>query len=851
MNKRTVAYKNISDILPVIMVQNNCVISKNDTITAYFEVAFSEINTPEIMDFVHAKIFEAFSKFPDNTWVDIFFVKTFVFPQITDSQRAVSGVINHLEKMTNKMLRSVAVPEYRTIMTLTIPIEIKGQDEGFVGAIKSFRNKDESKAEKYLSAIENMDKIEESFRRLLACEMIRLNDAQILNVMSLMINKDFMEVHAGLNSLLKGDIEYHFPGGMFGNDNSYIKYGNYHHAVLTQRSRFKSSIITERPQASQMLSFLDMEMSKIPFILHASFQIPSFQFGLNYARHKRGMISRQGVLAQKLAFLAKTPEGIPADQLRDLIDLEIEDVRSTQYAKFVKMSFKVHLWSRELKDLKKICENVSNINARDWQFHREREGLKSAWYSSLFPAMNGFEVNPMVLSSLWARKFLPIDLPPRCLPHKDDKDFLRYYNSFDELVKFDPFSEKTDNWNAQIIGASGSGKSFTMNNILLQFAVYNPQFAILDYGGEGAGSYRNFVNIQNGTYIEISLEKGDFSINPFDGAFYCEASQDNIDGFYKRKLTALLSTLELMITSKFESVDNASILNPQNYTVLGNKIREYYKENGNNGYDECGNIINKDKVNYLNIDDFANKKLKDDHFLGKMFFALAPFIGKGHESGVYAPLFRETKELKSKDVVCFDMAGLGGATDLKKVLIPVILETIATNILGGDFKRRKMVVMDEAWRDLQGGSMADFMEDMYRTIRKLNGGVTILTQSFSDVVKSKIGAALIKNTSYYYFVGPKHDFKEIHELCRVDSSKCGSREMNEFYLDVIARSKAKQDFFLFCPFFAGLLHFVPTKEFIMLASTHPKHKIILQEHMKKLGVKFVTPEVMESAKEEF
>jgi type IV secretory pathway VirB4 component len=844
-------YKNISDILPILMIQDNTVINKNDTVTAYFEVAFSEINSAEILDAVHASIFAAFTKFPDNTWVDIHFTKTFVYPQIIDSQRSKSSVINHLEKMTNADIRVRKVPEYRTILTLTIPIEVKEKDEGFVGVIKKFQNKDESKMEKYLNAIRNLDKTETNLRYVLNREMIRLNDAQIINFMSLLINKDFMEVHAGLNSLLKSDIEYSLPGGIFGNNSSYIKYGNYYHAVLTQRSRFKKSIITENPQASQMLSFLDHEMGKIPFMLHASFQIPSFQFGMNYAQHKRGMISRQGVLAQKLAFLSKTPEGIPADELRELIDLEIYDVRSTQYAKFVKMSFKVHLWANDLRELNETCENVQNINARDWQFYREREGLKSAWYSSLFPAMNSFEVNPMVLSSLWARKFLPIDLPPRCIPHKDDKDFLYYYNNFGELIKFDPFSEKTDNWNAQIIGASGSGKSFTMNNILLQFSVYNPQFAILDYGGEGAGSYRNFVNIQNGTYIEISLEKGNFSINPFDGAFYCEVSEDNVDGFYKRKLTALLSTLELMITSKFDNVDSASILNPHNYTILGNKIREYYKENGNNGYDLQGNIEDKSKINYLNLDDFANKKLKDDDFLGKMFFALAPFIGKGHNSGVYAPLFRETKELKSKDVVCFDMAGLGGAADLKKVLIPVILETIATNILGGDFKRRKMIVMDEAWRDLQGGNMADFMEDMYRTIRKLNGNVTILTQRFRDVANSKIGGALLSNTSYYYFVGPKHDYDEISRLCRVDSSKCGNREMNEYYIDVMVKSAAKRDFFLFCPFFAGLLHFVPTKEFIMLSSTHPKHKIILQEHMKKLGVDFVTPEVMESAKEEF
>lgn len=844
-------YKNISEVLPILMVKNSVVISRNDTITAYFEVAFSEVNTDGILDAVHKNVFNAFTRFPDNTWVDVYFTKTFVYPQISDTQNSKIPVINHLEKMTNKTLRERKVPEYRTIMGLTIPIEQKEKDEGFVAVIKQFQSKSQQKAEKYLKAIEQMKKVEANLRYLLACEMIRLNDNEIINFMSLLINKDFMDVHAGLNSLLKSDIEYSLPGGIFGNENSYIKYGDYYHAVLTQRSRFKKSIITENPQVSQMLSFLDHEMGKIPFMLHASFQIPSFQFGMNYAQHKRGMISRQGILAQKLAFLAKTPEGIPADELRELIDLEIFDVRSTQYAKFVKMSFKVHLWAKEMKELNEVCEDVQNINARDWQFYREREGLKSAWYSSLFPAMNNFEVNPMVLSSLWARRFLPIDLTPRCLPHKNDKNFLYYYNNFGELIKFDPFSEKTDNWNTQIIGASGSGKSFLMNNILLQFAVYNPQFAILDYGGEGAGSYRNFVNIQNGTYVEISLEKGNFSINPFDGAFYCEESEENVDGFYKRKLTALLSTLELMITSKFESVDNASILNPHKFSLLGEKIREYYKENDNNGYDSQGNIIDNNKVNFLNVDDFANKKLKKDKYLDVVFHALSPFIGTGHKSGAYATLFRTTKELKSKDVVCFDMAGLGGATDLKKVLIPVILETIATNILGGDISRRKMVIMDEAWRDLQGGSMSDFMMDMYRTIRKLNGGVSILTQNFKDVVKSKIGDALIVNTSYYYFVGPKHSYEEMLEYCKVDSSKCGSRQMNDYYLDVISSSKAQRDFFLFCPFFAGLLHFMPTKEFIMLATTNANHKSILRRHMKKLGVDFVTPEVMESAKEEF
>ena len=134
-------YKNISEVLPILMVKNNVVISKNDTITAYFEVAFSEVNTDDILDAVHKNVFNAFTRFPDNTWVDVYFTKTFIYPQICDTQGSKIPVINHLEKTTNKTLRERKVPEYRTLMGLTIPIEQKEKDDGFVAVIKQFQSK--------------------------------------------------------------------------------------------------------------------------------------------------------------------------------------------------------------------------------------------------------------------------------------------------------------------------------------------------------------------------------------------------------------------------------------------------------------------------------------------------------------------------------------------------------------------------------------------------------------------------------------------------------------------------------------------------------------------------------------
>ena len=58
-------------------------------------------------------------------------------------------------------------------------------------------------------------------------------------------------------------------------------------------------------------------------------------------------------------------------------------------------------------------------------------------------------------------------------------------------------------------------------------------------------------------------------------------------------------------------------------------------------------------------------------------------------------------------------------------------------------------------------------------------------------------------------------------------------------------------FYVLTPFFCGQLRFFPTKEFIMMATTDPKHKAILEKYKKQLGVEYVTPEVIEIARHEF
>ena len=66
-----------------------------------------------------------------------------------------------------------------------------------------------------------------------------------------------------------------------------------------------------------------------------------------------------------------------------------------------------------------------------------------------------------------------------------------------------------------VLGATGSGKSFTLNFLLVQALQYNPRVLILDLGG----SYRWITRFLGGGYMELSPDddtgQGGFRLRPF------------------------------------------------------------------------------------------------------------------------------------------------------------------------------------------------------------------------------------------------------------------------------------------------------------------------------------------------
>jgi type IV secretory pathway VirB4 component len=224
------------------------------------------------------------------------------------------------------------------------------------------------------------------------------------------------------------------------------------------------------------------------------------------------------------------------------------------------------------------------------------------------------------------------------------------------------------------------------------------------------------------------------------------------------------------------------------------------------------------------------------------------FIGEGIEQGPYAKFFRATSEIRSKDIICFDLAGLEGHDRLKAVLVPALLSTIMNTIFGSQQKtRKKLCIIDECWKVLndENAELKNFMTSLFRIIRKLNGSIDIVTQSFADVLNTDVAKAIITNTSFYYAIGNVHDRNDLAKI------QAGNSRLSEYDIEKIIYQQPKRDFYLLTPFFKGQLRLYPTKEFCMLATTHPPHKEILWKYQKQLGVTYTTPEVIEAARHEF
>ena len=253
-----------------------------------------------------------------------------------------------------------------------------------------------------------------------------------------------------------------------------------------------------------------------------------------------------------------------------------------------------------------------------------------------------------------------------------------------------------------MLGATGAGKSFTLNYLLVQALQYHPRVLILDLGG----SYRALTQFLGGGYVEVSPEQDAIKLRPFA----LEPSERTM-----QFLSAWV--LRLLKIGGWE---------PQSgdLSEVRSRIEDLYALPRPRR--ALGNLV---------------------HLLPR---AMWPALSRWHGTGAWGRWFdnppSDEADVQLSDWQVIDLAGAAEHEALCEAALFYLLERLRLSLENPDETARvKLMVVDEAWRYLRDPAVLAYLAEAAKTWRKKNAALIMATQSAVDVTGTAGAEALLES----------------------------------------------------------------------------------------------------------
>jgi len=298
-----------------------------------------------------------------------------------------------------------------------------------------------------------------------------------------------------------------------------------------------------------------------------------------------------------------------------------------------------------------------------------------------------------------------------------------YLNRRGEIVFLD-FFDSNINPHGVVIGASGAGKSFFMNDFILQNDRLGAHFFVLDKGD----SYKKLCAILNGQYVSFDINHP-IRINPFIN----EPTPEN--------LSFLMSLLSQMACGG----DERDRLSREEEGLLQKAVLRAYEQRK---ADE--EITLSDVVFVLNDNQF-NETFGINSVMGPTLgLRLTPFTRRGP----YGGFFDGVNEFKIHGrFTAFELANLSAYADLQLAVLLNLMFFMTSFVSSPQMKpKRKYLLIDEAWSLLRVKNTADFITNAFKTFRKYRCSVVAITQELADLTRHETGLAIVANASNKIFL---------------------------------------------------------------------------------------------------
>ncbi|WP_456469999.1 EAL domain-containing protein [Caminibacter sp.] len=340
-----------------------------------------------------------------------------------------------------------------------------------------------------------------------------------------------------------------------------------------------------------------------------------------------------------------------------------------------------------------------------------------------------------------------------------------FFGRSGQIIWWDPYAEGTENYNVVATGRSGSGKSFTFNDVITMSLAKNAKVRVID----SLPSYQRLTELIGGQYVNFD-EKSNICLNFFtniltkrneetgeeilvkgeDGKEYPVIMEEDMATIVP--LMAMMARVDRVVVSTSSEISSVNDSVDASFlaSVFEEAVTVAFRSKGRNAgmYDVRKYLLEKrDYYKQSGYQHYAE-------LLHGVCEGLRPF---SEPDGMYYKYFNGVANLDlEKDLVVVELSAL----EQKGVIYPVVLMALANMIVNeffGDDVRQKILIMDEFWKFKDNLIVSTFTEELARKVRKMRGSLMTITQGQKDYKANVRMEALFANSSWKFQIGRETD----------------------------------------------------------------------------------------------
>ena len=282
------------------------------------------------------------------------------------------------------------------------------------------------------------------------------------------------------------------------------------------------------------------------------------------------------------------------------------------------------------------------------------------------------------------------------------------------------------NFNFFVLASSGAGKSFLMNHLCRSWYDQGMHIVIVDVGH----SYRGLCALVGGQYYEYK-ENDPMRFNPF---------RLGVGEVFDTEKKESLKSLLLALWKRSDENQYRS-----EYVALSNVLQCYYEQ-----LTEQPAILPCFDTFYEYLRDHYRERLERDGVTIKEFdvanflYVVRPYYRGGEFD--YLLNSPKTVDLVMERFIVFELDNIRDHPTLLTI-VTILLMSVFLDKMRRLRGVRKLIGIEEAWRQIANAGMADNILYWVKTLRKHEGKLGLVSQEVEDIVGSPVIKQAIINNS--------------------------------------------------------------------------------------------------------